>query len=88
MKNQQTPESILERLTEFEIRQKNEELEVHEEVRRFMSDLRNQMGETAEQFATRSGGVKRHYIYMIESGSRRWSNSMLASFIHSLNQQS
>jgi hypothetical protein len=84
MKNQQTPQSILEQLTEFEVRQKNEELEVHEEIRRFMADLRNQMGETAEQFANRSGGVKRHYIYMIESGSRRWSPEMLESFTKSL----
>ena len=86
MKNQQTPKSILDRLTEFEARRKTEDLEIHEEIRRFMADLRNQMGETAEQFAGRSGGVKRHYIYMIESGSRRWSNAMLESFIKSLNQ--
>jgi len=84
MKNQQTPKGILERLTEFEARRKTEDLEIHEEVRRFMSDLRNKMGETAEQFAARSGGVKRHYIYMIESGSRRWSPEMLESFTKSL----
>jgi len=86
MKNQQTPKSILERLKELEIRQRSEELEVHEEIRQFMADLRHKMEETAEQFAARCGGVKRHYIYMIESGSRRWSNAMLESFIKSLNQ--
>lgn len=87
MKSQQTPKIILERLTEFEARRKTEDLEIHEEIRRFMADLRNHMGETAEQFAARSGGVRRHYIYMIESGTRRWSNAMLAAFINSLNSK-
>ena len=84
MKNQQTPQDILKRLNEFEAKRKRDELEVHEEIRQFMSDLRSQMGETAEQFAARSGGVKRHYIYMIESGSRRWSAEMLEAFTKSL----
>lgn len=84
MKNQQTLNSILEKLVNLGVSQKKEVDDLHEEIRDFMLKMREQMGETAEQFASRCGGVKRHYIYMIESGSRRWSREMLESFSKSI----
>lgn len=84
MKNHQTLTSILGRLHELEASHHDEKRKLHEEVRIIMTNARNQMGETAEQFAARCGGVKRHYIYMLESGSRRWSPEMIQSFIQSL----
>ena len=85
MKNQQTLQSLLSQLNDLGLKQKLDSNILHEEIRTFMQKLRDDLGETAASFAKRAGGVKPHYIYMIESGSRRWSAEMLQAIIESMN---